>query len=859
MSLAAPLEQALALKQRLKAERQLVIAEFREDGKPEKLLRGLRSGVDSILAEAWRTAGLPANTALVGVGGYGRGELFPFSDVDVLILLGAKPDAITQAKLENLVQLLWDLGLEIGHSIRTVDECMTESEADITVQTSLLEARLVIGDAALFAQLQKRYDEAMDPQAFFQAKTAEMRLRHAKYEYTAFALEPNCKESPGALRDLQVILWVAKAAGLANSWGQLAIRGLITREEARQLMEKERAFKDIRIRLHLQTGRREDRLVFDVQTAIAESLGLVGSGHGPEARRASEYLMQRYYWAAKTVTQLNTILLQNIEAQLFPQPTVPMPVNPRFNEVNGFIDIVADDTFETNPSAVLEIFVVMTERPDIKGMTARTTRALWHARTCIDEAFRADPANKALFLRILQAPAGLVHALRRMNELGILGRYLPNFRRIVGQMQHDLFHVYTVDQHIMMVVRNLRRFTMTEHAHEYPFCSQLIANFRDRWLLYVAALFHDIAKGRGGDHSKLGVDDALQFCRDHALSEQDTELVAFLVEQHLTMSHVAQKQDLSDPDVIASFAALVGDERHLSALYLLTVADIRGTSPKVWNAWKAKLLEDLYRVTLRVLGGEPHSADRELRARQQEALATLRLFGLPKDAHEKLWEQLDMAYFLRHDASDIAWQTRALYNRLGSDKPVVKARLAPIGEGLQVTIFVKDQPDLFARICGYFDRKNFSILDAKIHTTRDGYALDTFLVTEENFAKHYRDIISLIEHELTGLLVSQEPLAPPTRGRLSRMSRTFPITPTVDLHPDERGQFWLLSIAANDRTGLLYSIANVLTRYRINLHTAKIMTLGERVEDVFLVDGPVLNNQRAQVQLETDLLDALKI
>jgi [protein-PII] uridylyltransferase len=858
MQLASPLESALALKQRLKAERQLVIAEFREDGKPEKLLRGLRSGVDSVLSEAWREAGLPANSALVGVGGYGRGELFPYSDVDVLILLGARPDAITQAKLENLVQLLWDLGLEIGHSIRTVDECMVESEADITVQTSLLEARLVSGDQDLFAQLQKRYLEAMDPQAFFQAKTAEMRLRHAKYEYTAFALEPNCKESPGALRDLQVILWVAKAAGLANSWGQLAIRELITREEARQLMEKERAFKDIRIRLHLQTGRREDRLVFDVQTAIAESFGLTGTGHGPEARRASEYLMQRYYWAAKTVTQLNTILLQNIEAQLFPQPTVPMPLNPRFNEVNGFIDIVADDTFQANPSAVLEIFVVMTERPDIKGMTARTTRALWHARTCIDEAFRANPANKALFLRILQAPVGLLHALRRMNELGILGRYLPTFRRIVGQMQHDLFHVYTVDQHIMMVVRNLRRFTMTEHAHEYPFCSQLIANFRDRWLLYVAALFHDIAKGRGGDHSKLGVDDVLQFCRDHALSDADTELVAFLVEQHLTMSQVAQKQDLSDPDVVQAFAALVRDERHLSALYLLTVADIRGTSPKVWNAWKAKLLEDLYRVTLRVLGGEPHSADRELRARQQEALATLRLFGLPNDAHEKLWAQLDVAYFLRHDATDIAWQTRALYNRLGSERPVVKARLAPIGEGLQVTAYVKDQPDLFARICGYFDRKNFSILDAKIHTTKDGYALDTFLVTEENFAKHYRDIISLIEHELTAQLLSQEPLAPPTRARLSRMSRTFPFTPTVDLRPDERGQFWLLSIAASDRTGLLYSIANVLTRYRINLHTAKIMTLGERVEDVFLVDGAVLNNQRAQVQLETDLLDALK-
>jgi [protein-PII] uridylyltransferase len=860
MALAAPNQQALTeLRQRLKAERQHIFAAFHEDGKPEKLLRGLRHCVDAVLGEAWRDAGLPANTALVGVGGYGRGELFPHSDIDLLILLGNTPDALTQARLEHFVQLLWDLGLEIGHSIRTIDECMAESAADITVQTSLLEARLVDGDSALFAQLEQRYRAALDPQAFFQAKTAEMRLRHAKYEDTAFSLEPNCKESPGGLRDLQVILWVAKAAGLADSWSQLAVRGLVTRTEARQLMEKERAFKDIRIRLHLHTGRREDRLVFDVQTAIAESFGLHGTGDGVHARRASEYLMQRYYWAAKTVTQLNTILLQNIEAQLFPQPTVPVPVNPRFNEVNGFIDIANDNTFEAETSAILEIFVVMTERPDIKGMTARTTRALWHARTRIDAAFRANPANRALFLRVLQAPVGLVHALRRMNDMGILGRYLPTFRRIVGQMQHDLFHVYTVDQHIMMVVRNMRRFTMSEHAHEYPFCSQLIANFHDHWLLFVAALFHDIAKGRGGDHSKLGMEDAAQFCADHGLSSEATELVVFLVEQHLLMSSVAQKQDLSDPDVIASFAAVVKDERHLTALYLLTVADIRGTSPKVWNAWKAKLLEDLYRITLRVLGGEPHSADRELRQRQQAALATLRLFGLPNDAHEMLWDQLDVAYFLRHDASDIAWQTRVLHDRLGSTRPVVKSRLAPIGEGLQVTVYVKDQPDLFARICSYFDRKNFSILDAKIHTTRDGYALDTFLITEQNFARHYRDIINLIEHELTETLVSQAPMPPPTRGRLSRLSRSFPFTPTVDLRPDERGQFYLLSIAANDRTGLLYAIASVLTRYRINLHTAKIMTLGERVEDVFLVDGAVLNNARNQVQLETDLLDALKV
>jgi [protein-PII] uridylyltransferase len=576
-------------------------------------------------------------------------------------------------------------------------------------------------------------------------------------------------------------------------------------------------------------------------------------------RRASEFLMQRYYWAAKTVTQLNTILLQNIEAQLFPQPCEQKPINDRFKEVNGFIDMAADDTFDKTPSAMLEVFVLMTERPALKGMTARTTRALWHERFKIDAAFRHDPINRAYFLRILQAPVGMLHALRRMNEMSLLGRYLPNFRKIVGQMQHDLFHVYTVDQHILMVVRNMRRFTMTEHAHEYPFCSQLMANFHNHWLLYVAALFHDIAKGRGGDHSKLGVADAAQFCQEHGMSAEDTELVTFLVEQHLTMSQVAQKQDLSDPDVIGAFAALVKDERHLTALYLLTVADIRGTSPKVWNAWKAKLLEDLYRITLRVLGGEPHSADRELKNRQQEALATLRLYGLPPDAHEALWKQLDMAYFLRHDASDIAWQTRALYDRLNSDKPVVKCRLAPIGEGLQIAVYVQDQPDLFARICSYFDRKNFSILDAKIHTTRHGYALDTFLVTEQNFAKSYRDIISLIEHELCELLQSQAELPSPSKGRLSRLSRTFPIQPTVDLRPDERGQYYLLSVAANDRTGLLYSIATVLTKYRINLHTAKVMTLGERVEDVFLVDGAALNNARNQLQLETDLLEALKV
>lgn len=849
------LSPALAFKEDIKKAQAAVIDNYSDSRKAEKLLHDLCRNVDHMLDRIWKHFQMPKECSLIAVGGYGRGELFPHSDVDVLILLSQAPDAALRDKLENLVQLFWDIGLDIGHSIRTVDECLQESAADITVQTSLLEARLITGSRKLFWELQQRYAEAMNPQKFFQEKLLELQQRHVKYEDTPYSLEPNCKESPGGLRDLQVILWVAKAANLGNSWAELAGRGLITDTEARQLKRNERAFKDIRIRLHAHAGRREDRLIFDVQTPIAESYGFKTT----DSRRASEYLMQRYYWAAKAVTQLNQILLQNIEAVLFPQPSVPRPINEHFNEVNGFIDIVRDDTFESAPSALLEVFLVLAKHSELKGMTARTLRAMWHARLLMDAEFRHDIFNRALFLQILQSPQGITHALRRMNQMSILGRYLPNFRRIIGQMQHDLFHAYTVDQHILMVVRNLRRFTMAEHAHEYPFCSQLMANFNQPWVLYIAALFHDIAKGRGGDHSVLGMTDAKKFCYDHGLTKANTELVVFLVKNHLTMSHVAQKQDLSDPDVVRNFAALVKDERHLTALYLLTVSDIRGTSPKVWNAWKGKLLEDLYRMTLRVLGGEAPSKDRELKNRQEEALKALRLAGISPDAHERLWEQLDVSYFLRHDASDIAWQTRVLHDKIGHPTPVVKCRLAPIGEGLQVTVYVKDQPDLFARICNYFDGKNFGILDAKIYTTKNGYALDTFMVTEPTFAHQYRDIINLIEHELSEVLAQQTPLSPPNCGRLSRMSRSFPIVPTVDLRPDERGQYYLLSISANDRNGLLYAIATVLTKYKINLHTAKVMTLGERVEDVFIVDGAALQGARTQIQFETELLEALRV
>jgi len=854
---------ATRVRDQLKVDKQVLFADFNTSTNVGTLITRLRRAVDAALVEAWRGLGMPAGAALVAVGGYGRGELLPYSDVDVLLLLPAEPDQDTTGRLERFIGLCWDLGLEIGSSVRTVDDCIRESRQDVTIQTSLLEARLMTGSRKLFESMRTRYLADLDAAAFFQAKLLEMRQRHAKYQDTPYALEPNCKESPGGLRDLQVILWMTKAAGLGDSWKELFERGLLTQREAQELARNERLLKTIRARLHLVAGRRQDVLVFDLQTALAESFGYRQTNN----KRASEQLMRRYYWAAKAVTQLNSVLLLNIEAMLFPSESqVTRVLNERFVERQGMLEITSDDVYERDPHAILETFLLYQRTPGVKGLSPRTLRGLYNARTVMNAGWRNDPENRRLFLAIMQEPQGITHALRLMNQTSVLGRYLINFRRIVGQMQHDLFHVYTVDQHILMVVRNMRRFAIVEHTHEFPFCSQLMASFDKPWVLWVAALFHDIAKGRGGDHSKLGTHDARRFCKQHGIAREDADLISWLVEHHLTMSHVAQKQDLTDPEVVHAFARVVGSERYLTALYLLTVADIRGTSPKVWNAWKGKLLEDLYRITLRVLGGARVDSHSLWSQRKEETISTLRLKAFDPELGKPLWAQLDVAFFLRHDARDIAWLTRHLYDKVDSPAPVVKARISPAGEGLQVAVYVQDQPDLFARICGYFERKAFSIQDAKIHTTRHGYALDTFQVTDPgmagngNYRGNYRDIIALVEHELCEKLRQQGALAEPTQGRLSRQSRSFPIKPRVDLRADERGQYYLLSLSANDRTGLLYAIARVLARHRVSVHSARINTLGERVEDVFLVDGSRLAaDNRLQIQLEQDLLAALAI
>ncbi len=845
---------AFKLRDRLRQERDALIARFNAGGSVDALLRGLSRTVDRLLREVAEASGIDQRASLIAVGGYGRGELFPHSDVDVLILLKQAPDDADRATIENLVGLLWDLGLALGHSVRTLEECREEAAGDITVLTSMLEARLVAGSRRQFEAFSRAVVDVVDREAYFRAKLLEQEQRHLKYNETPYSLEPNVKESPGGLRDLHVVLWVARAAGYGTRWAELARRGLLTPAEASIIRLSERRVKEIRARLHLVTGRREDRLVFDVQNAVAEKAGFQPTA----AKRASELLMQHYYRSAKVITQMNTAVLLNIEQRLFDRDDQPsVALDETFVRRGELLDIDDESVLERDPNGILRAFLLKAKHQELRGMSPRLMRSLWHARVSIDRAYRQDPRNRATFIELLQQPKGVLHELRRMNQLSVLGRYLPVFRRIVGQMQHDLFHVYTVDQHILQVLRNLRRFSLAEHAHEYPLCSQLLADFERPWVLYIAALFHDIAKGRGGDHSELGAREARRFCRDHGLEREDAELVEFLVKHHLSMSQVAQKQDLADAAVIHRFADTVQSERRLIALYLLTVADIRGTSPKVWNAWKGKLLEDLFRSTRRLLGGGTVAPSAVLEGRKQEALHILRLYGLSDDARNELWDQFDVVYFLRHSAQDIAWHTRSLFTRVNTEKPVVRARLARIGEGAEVLIYVKDQKDLFARVCGYFDSRNLSILDARIHTTRHGYALDTFLVTDNGRSPHYRELLTLVEHELADWIGKQHALPAPVKGRMSRQSRHFPVAPAVHLQPDERGPHYLLSVTATDRIGLLYSIARVLAAHNLNVHTAKVLTLGERAEDVFLISGAELADAKTQLEIEGDLLEAI--
>jgi [protein-PII] uridylyltransferase len=843
-----------AWRQHHAAERSRLVRAYQDGRRAEPLLRGLSRAADRLLRQVWQAHELPAGTALVAVGGYGRDELYPQSDVDLLILLDdALPEA-DESRFEPLIALLWDLGLHVGHSVRRLSECLTEAAGDITIQTNLLESRLLIGDKELYARHRREFTAHLDPVAFFEAKRLEQRNRHGRFADRALLLEPNLKESPGGLRDVQTAGWVSQAAGLPADFAGLAGAGLMSREETRLIGARLGLLRHLRIRLHLAANRREDRLLFEFQERLAAELGYRAS----PARRASEHLMQHYYQAARELSLANEYVLGCVRERLVANaPTTPIPGQPDFASRDNRLDIADPELFARRPGAILDAFLILQRQPGLNGFTPAALHALWRARSRVDAGFRRDPGNRARFIALFQETRGLTMALRLMHRLGILGRYLPAFGRITGQMQHDLYHIHPVDEHILMVLRNLRRMAMPEYAHELPFAHRVMSEFDRPDLLYLAALFHDIAKGRGGDHSSLGRVDARRFCRAHGLAEAEADLVTWLVQEHLSLSGTAQKQDLADPDVIAGFADRCGDLRRLSALYLLTVADIRATNPAIWNSWKDKLTRELYLASRRLLeGGEAHPDLVE--ARKEEARANLRLYGFGAGAETRLWRQLDDIYFLRHEGQEIAWHTRRLLPLLEREEIIVRARLAPIGEGVEVLVHAPDEEALFARICGFFAGMRYSVLQARIHTTRDGHVLDSFLVMDESSRVPYRDILNYIEFELAAHLRARAPLAAIPVGRLPRQLRAFPLQPEAIITAGVDANTWLLSITAGDRPGLLYDIARQLGHHGVAVRSARINTLGQRAEDVFVVCGEGLPQPEHRLMVEKALIEALR-
>ncbi len=832
----------------------------------EGLVRLRSELVDTVLKHLWRQrfGDSEARFALVAVGGYGRGELHPHSDIDVLVLLESEPSGDDETLLSGFVTSLWDAGFEIGHSVRTVAECRNEAVNDLTVATTLMESRLVDGAPGLFAAMEAVVAPASiwPSDRFFEEKRKEQIARHHRYDDTAYNLEPNVKGSPGGLRDIQMIGWVAKRHFGAATLAELVDHGFLTPGQLERITKGRAFLWRVRFGLHVLTGRREDRLLFDHQVKLASMLGYEDATY----TLAVEQLMQRYYRTVMDLSRINEMLLQLFEEAILMDPGAePEPLNDRFQVKNGFLQTVSETVFADDPSALLETFLLLQQNPGIRGVSAYTVGLIKRNLHLIDEEFRQNPRNHRLFLSIIEAPEGVTHELRRMNLYGVLGLYIPAFGRIVGRMQYDLFHAYTVDEHTLFVVSNLRRFALSRFDDEFPLCSRIMQSLDRPVIAYLAGLFHDIAKGRGGDHSELGAVDAEAFCLEHGLSRYEARTVSWLVRHHLALSTTAQKKDLGDPEVISEFAHLVGDQQHLDYLYLLTVADVRGTNPKLWNSWKATLFHDLYALTSRALRrGLEHPLDREelIAETSEQARRLLHGEGHDDPAIDRVWSLLNEDYFLRHKSQEIAWHSNWLAGAdTESGTGLLDVRLQPNGEGIEAALYTPRSHRTFAHTTAVLDELGMTIVDARISPLENGFSLDTYVFMESD----RRNVVDRIRVDRVrqalerALTLPDDAVAEVTRP-LSRRARMFSTKPGVEFSEDTPRGKTIMEIVAADRPGLLSKVGRAFIAEHVNIETAKIMTVGERAEDVFCIvkeDGKPLTADE-QDALRERIIDKLE-
>jgi len=821
--------------------------------------------IDHLLVHLWRRHAnyCAAVASLVAVGGYGRGELHPSSDVDIMLLLPDKLPESCEPELSDFVTALWDVGLEIGHSARTVAQCHEQAIKDLTVATTLIEARLLDGPIELYESMQETIspDRIWPPDKFFEEKRKEQIARHHSYHDTAYNLEPNVKGSPGGLRDIQMIGWVAKRYFGVQTLDELVQHKFLTPGQIQRLNAGQAFLWRVRFGLHVLTGRREDRILFDHQIKLAELLGYEDATY----TLAIEQLMQRYYRTVMELSRLNEMLLQLFEEAILMDPSAaPEPLNERFEVKNGFLQTNNDQVFANDPSSLLELFLLLQQNPDLRGVSAYTIGLIRRNLQLIDEEFRQNPRNHRLFLQILRAPEGVTHELRRMNLYGVLGLYIPAFGRIVGRMQYDLFHAYTVDEHTLFVVSNLRRFALARFDHEFPHCSHIMQDLEKPEIAYLSGLFHDIAKGRGGDHSELGAVDAESFCLEHGLSTYEARTVAWLVRNHLILSTTAQKKDIGDPDVINEFASLVRDPMHLDYLYVLTVADVRGTNPKLWNSWKSTLFRDLFELTHRALRrGLENPIDREqlILEKKAQASESLEQANVSDDRIDEVWSFLNDTYFLRHRSDEIVWHTQLLADSdTDSGTGLLDVRLQKKGDGVEAVLYTPRTHPTFAHATAVLDELGMTIVDARVMPTENGYSLDTLIfmeldkrmeIDESRLAKISRSLAKV-------LTASEENVAKVTRAA-PRQVRMFNTATSVHFSENPADGKTIMELVTADRPGLLSEIGQTFLAQSIDIAAAKIMTIGERAEDVFYIckrDGSTLD-RAAQERLRDELVTKL--
>lgn len=816
---------------------------------PIQNLVSLRSDrLDILMRSIWSNYDWGDDITLVAVGGYGRGELHPYSDIDLLIL-SRDSEHDYKANIESLITLLWDINLDIGHSVRSITECAAAAAEDITIATNLMESRVLIGNSALHTELMAQVgpDQIWPSADFFRAKWDEQIHRHRKFANTEYNLEPNIKSSPGGLRDIQMIGWVVKRHFGAQSIDELKERLFLSQEELDTLKDGQNFLWRLRFALHLIAGREEDRLLFDHQRTLARQFGY----EDDDSKLAVERFMQQYYRWVQQLGELNDVLMQHFDETILRacEAETVLELNPRFRIRNGHIEVCNDKVFEKTPSALMEIFVLMAHHDGIDGVRASTIRLIRKSRHLIDDKFRADPRNKRYFLDLLRAPSRVALNLRRMKRFGVLAKFIPAFGKIVGQMQHDLFHIYSVDAHTLELIKNLSRFRYPDMVKRFPMACRIMQRLPKPELLFLAGLFHDIAKGRGGDHSSLGAVDALEFCQYLGLNKRDSNLVAWLVEKHLEMSSVSQRKDIQDPDVIRDFALTMGDQQHLDYLFCLTIADINATNPTLWTSWRASLMRQLYAETRRALRrGLENPIDKQewIAETQLGAIEKLEDYGFTETEIRELWGDTGEDYFIREQIDDIVWHARAIAQRTTVDEPIVLVKEGGLldHEGAtQIFVHTRARKGLFALLAGALEQLDLSIQDARIYNAGTGYTLDTFYVLGCDNTPIGDDqaridhIIKFLKEQLKLVEGSPEDV----QRRMPRQMRLFSTPTRTSMATDLNKGHTVLEVITPDRPGLLARLALIFNKYGIRLQNAKIATLGERVEDVFFVTDE--NNQ----------------